>query len=131
MPSIKSLEMAATLSANDHIEIKKSLFSQKAVYTPTSSPLNITIAEYSPADGERMAQLLRQPLSRLAEELKAKGCPSTTPVGQYRLEAAVSKDGQFAAVQLFRFNNFSYAAVSELLTAEGSDAAIVSSLLSK
>jgi len=31
------LEMAAALSAYQHIEIKKSLFSTKAVYTPTQS----------------------------------------------------------------------------------------------
>ena len=37
MSSIKHLEMAAALSAYPHIEIKKSLFSTKAIYTPTHS----------------------------------------------------------------------------------------------
>ena len=131
MSSFKNLEMAAALSAHNHIEIKKSLFSQKAVYTPTASQIDITIAEYTPTDGERLAHLLRQPLSRLTEELKAKGCPHSTPIGQFRLEAAVSKDGQFAAVQLFRFNDFTYTAASDLLMAEGSDAAILTALLNQ
>ena len=37
MSSIKHLEMAAALSAHVHIQIKKSLFSTKAIYTPTQS----------------------------------------------------------------------------------------------
>ena len=37
MSSIKNLEMDDAFSANQHIEIKKSLFSTKTVYTHTQS----------------------------------------------------------------------------------------------
>ena len=47
MSSIKHLEMAAALSVYTHIEIKKSLFSTKAIYTPTLSQVKAYILEYS------------------------------------------------------------------------------------
>ena len=49
------LEMAAALSAYQHIEIKKSLFSTKAVYTPTQSQAKPLVLEYTPTEGERVA----------------------------------------------------------------------------
>ena len=131
MASFKNLEMAAALSFNEHIEIKKSLFSQKAIYAPTSSPLYIHVAEYTPTEGEHLERLLRLPLSQLADELKAKGTPRSAAVGQYRLEAAVSSDGRFTALQLFRFNNFNYSAASDLLTAEGNDAQLLAAVIDK
>ena len=47
MSSIKHLEMAAALSVYTHIEIKKSLLSTKAIYTPTLSQVKAYILEYS------------------------------------------------------------------------------------
>lgn len=129
MSSIKNMEMAAALSQNEHIVIKKSLFGQKATYEPTGSPIDGTVLEYAPADGEALERLLRTPLDKLEAELKSKGKPKSTAVGQYRLEVCRSKDGQFIAVQLFRFSNFNYAAASELLTATGSDVAVLEALL--
>ena len=49
MSSIKNLEMAAAISSYQHIEIKKSLFSTKAIYTPTQSLAKAIILEYSPS----------------------------------------------------------------------------------
>lgn len=129
MASIKNLEMAEALSQHQHIAIKKSLFSTKAVYTPTQSTLDITTQEYTPADGERMEHLLSLPLPKLEAELQAKGKPATTPVGHFRLEAAVAKDRQFAAVQLFRFVDFEYKPASELCIAEGTEAESLIKLL--
>ena len=57
--------MAAALSAYQHIEIKKSLFSTKAIYTPTQSLAKAIILEYSSSEGERVARLLDMPLDKL------------------------------------------------------------------
>jgi hypothetical protein len=46
-------KMAAALSTYEHIEIKKSLFSTKAIYTPTQSQAKAIILEYTPSEGER------------------------------------------------------------------------------
>lgn len=73
MPSIKALEMAAAVSANQHIEVKSTLFglSKKAVYIPTQSPVRVSIYDYAPADGERLERLLDLSIDKLTAELSA------------------------------------------------------------
>ena len=123
--------MAAAISKNQHISYKSSFFglSRKAVYEPTQSTIRGDVYEYTPADGERLERLLALPTEKLEKELDEKGCPASVPIGQYRLEACTSADGQFAAVQLFRFSDFSYKPVSELLIWEGEDAKIAAKLI--
>ena len=129
MPSIKNLEMAAALSACQNITVKKSLFSTKAVYTPTQSPVKLVILEYTPADGEWMEHLLNLPLGKMAAELAQKGKPAVVPIGHYRLEICLSDDHQFCALQLFRFVDFKYASVFEPRFYEGQDVEIIVRLI--
>ncbi len=129
MANFKNLEMAQALSQNQHITIKKSLFGTKALYAPSQSKLEVSIVEYTPTEGERLERLLALPIEKIAAELQAKGKPSATSVGQYRLEAVVSADHQFAAVQLFRFTDFSYNAVSQLVCCEGNEVETLCKLL--
>ena len=128
MSSIKNLEMAAAISAYPHITIKKSLFSQKAVYTPTQSIVKVQVLEYTPAEGERLQYLLNLPLSQLAAEVQSKGKPRTAPNGHYRLEVCQSEDRQFCALQLFRFTDFNYVPVGEARFLEDGNAATLSIL---
>ena len=130
MSSIKDLEMAAAVSAYQHIEIKKSLFglSQKAVYVPTQSPVKANVYEYAPADGERMERLLCLPLDKMALELKAKGAPKPAAIGHFRLEVCLSDDHQFCALQLFRFVDFKYNPAFEPRFFEGKDAETIAQL---
>jgi len=121
MSSIKNLEMAAALSAYQHIEIKKSLFSTKAIYTPTQSPAKAIILEYSPSEGERVARLLDMPLDKMAAEIQQKGKPATGANGNFRLELCLSDDHQFCAVQLLRFGDFQYKPVFDPRFYEGKD----------
>ena len=128
MPSIKSLEMAAAVSAYRNISIKKSLFSTKAVYVPTQSPVKAAVLEYSPSEGERVERLLGMPAGKMAEEIRQKGKPKAGVNGNYRLEVCLSDDRQFCALQLFRFADFSYRPLFEPRFYEGSDVASVVSL---
>jgi len=121
MSSIKNLEMAAALSAYQHIEIKKSLFSTKAIYTPTQSLAKAIILEYSPSEGERVARLLDMPLDKMAAEIQQKGKPATGANGNFRLELCLSDDHQFCAVQLLRFGDFQYKPVFDPRFYEGKD----------
>ena len=121
MSSIKNLEMAAALSAYQHIEIKKSLFSTKAIYTPTQSQAKAIILEYSPSEGERVARLLDMPLDKMAAEIQQKGKPVAGVNGNFRLELCLSDDRQFCALQLFRFADFQYKPVFEPRFYEGKD----------
>ena len=76
-----------------------------------------------------MERLLAEPQDKLLVELQAKDCPKSTPVGQYRLEVVKSKDGRFAAVQLFRFADFIYHKASEFIVCEDDNVTIVDTLL--
>lgn len=130
MSSIKNLEMAAALSAYQHIEIKKSLFfGTKAIYTPTQSQTKAVILEYTPSEGERVVRLLDMPLDKMVAEIQEKGKPVAGANGNFRLELCLSDDRQFCALQLFRFGDFQYKPVFEPRFYEGKDAEAVALLL--
>ena len=129
MPSIKNLEMAAALSAYQHIEIKKSLFSTKAIYTPTQSQAKAIILEYTPSEGERVEHLLEMPLDKIAADIQQKGKPAAGANGNFRLELCLSDDHQFCALQLFRFGDFQYKPVFEPRFYEGKDAEYITQLI--
>ena len=129
MSSIKNLEMAAALSAYQHIEIKKSLFSTKAIYTPTQSQAKAIILEYTPTEGERVARLLDMPLDKMAADIQQKGKPVAGANGNFRLEVCLSDDHQFCALQLFRFGDFQYKPVFEPRFYEGKDVEPITKLL--
>lgn len=133
MASFKNLEMAAALSTNEHIAIKKTLFglSQKAVYEPTQSTLKTDVFEFTPDHGTQLEHLLTLPTEKLMQEAQTKGLPKSTPVGQYRLEVCISTDRNFAALQLFRFSEFSYKVASNLLFFEGQEASAIKSCIEK
>ncbi len=129
MSSIKNLEMAAAFSACQHIEIKKSLFSTKAIYTPTQSQVKPIVLEYTPSEGERMERLLDMPLDKMAADIQEKGKPVAGANGHFRLEFCLSDDHQFCALQLFRFSDFQYKPVFEPRFYEGKDVAYITHLL--
>ena len=129
MSSIKNLEMAAALSAYSHIEIKKSLFSTKAIYTPTQSRAQAIVLEYTPTEGEHVERLLNMPLDKMAAEIQHKGKPAAGENGNYRLELCLSDDHQFCAVQLYHFVDFQYKPVFEPRFYEGKDADYVTQLI--
>ena len=129
MSSIKNLEMAAALSTYQHIEIKKSLFSTKAIYTPTQSQAKAIILEYTPSEGERVEHLLEMPLDKMAADIQQKGKPVAGANGNFRLELCLSDDHQFCALQLFRFSDFQYKPVFEPRFYEGKDAEYITQLI--
>ena len=128
MSSFKHLEMADAVSAYKNITVKKSLFSTKAIYTPTQSSVKASTLEYSPSEGERMERLLDMEPEKMAEEIKKKGKPATTGNGNFRMEVCLSDDHQFCALQLFRFADFMYNPLSDPRFYEGTDAVHIAKL---
>ena len=131
MPNIKNLEMADAVFSKNYIRIDNSFFglSQKIVYVPTGSPVKVVKLEYSREEGERLEKLLSLPVNKLEAELASKGKPATSAVGNYQLQACVSDDRQFCAVQLFRFYDFMYHPLEEPLFFKGKGAEIISKLI--
>ena len=120
--------MAAAVSAYRNITIKKSLFSKKAVYAPSQSPVTVIIQDYTPTEGERLARLLEMPLDKMAADVEQKGAPKSAPIGHFRLEACLSEDRQFCAIQLFRFVDFRNTPVFEPRFYEGKDVEMIAKL---
>jgi len=129
MSNIKNLEMAAALSVYPHIEIKKSLFSTKAIYTPTQSRAKAIILEYTPTEGERLERLLNMPADKMVADIQQKGKPVAGENGNYRLELCLSDDHQFCALQLFRFGGFQYKPVFETRFYEGKEVEYLTQLI--
>ncbi|MBQ7986936.1 MAG: hypothetical protein IJ253_00290 [Bacteroidaceae bacterium] len=130
MANIKNLEMAAAVSSKNYIHISESFFGwiQKVIYVPTGSRVKVITQEYSTAEGARLEKLLSLPLDKVEADLAAKGQPAPTAVGNYRLEACVSDDRQFCAVQLFRFSDLMYHPLDEPCFFEGEAAATIARL---
>ena len=130
MANIKKLEMAAALMARPDIEISTSFFGlcTKAVYLPTRSPLIVKKNDYAPEAAARIQRLLDAPAGRvavLARDLKLE----KMDIGNVRLDVCVSKDHQFAALQMLRFGDYLYRPVGEPRFYEGDDAQAVASLV--
>ena len=130
MANINNLAMATAMAANPSISIKKGFLglTTKIEYKPTKSPVKVITTEFSNDAGSRMRQLLNLPAARLDEELKGAGRPKDTPVGPYLMEALVSHDHRFAAVQLFRYAGTDREAITDIRIAEGDEAAVLSRL---
>ena len=129
MANIKNLQMWKDICADARIRISKSLFGLKttAVYEPTQSIIDIRTIEYTPQDGDRLYRILSAPREELAEVIDGFR-PKEVPNGNYMLEVARSRDGQFVALLLQQFTRMSYEPVTGTLFFEGDDACIISQL---
>ncbi len=129
MANIKNLQMWKDICADDRIRISKSLFGLKvtAVYEPTQSIIDVRTIEYTPQDGDRLHRILSANKEDLAKAIDGFR-PKEVPNGNYMLEVACSRDGQFVALLLQQFTRMSYEPVTDTLFFEGDEARIVSQL---
>lgn len=130
MANIKCMEMAQALSKDSRINTKKGFLglSSKLVYMPTGETVKCKVGEYAPDMENRLIHLLCAEGMELRSEV-AKGTIPCVAVGHFRLEVAYTDDLEFLAVQLFRFSNFSYEAITDLRFFEGEEALLVMSVL--
>lgn len=129
MASINHLEMCDKVKALPQIKIKKTMFglSSKVVYTPTGSTVRIKQQEYNADAGAKLLQILKADESDVAG-LLAKADIKSSAIGNMRLEACLSDDKQFAAVQLLRFADFNYQPYSDVAVYEGKTAEAITQL---
>lgn len=131
MANFKNMEMAASLSKNPHISVQSSFFGliTKVIYTPTGSPVKAVMKEYSTEDGETLKRLLATPEKDLAEFIGKCKDMKSVGMGPVRLEACISEDNRFAALQLFGYSDFEYRPISDIRILTGDDAETVSVIL--
>lgn len=129
MASIEHLEMGAALAALPEISVKKSFFGLKTTvtYNPTNSNVKVMSNEYSPEAGDRLETILRSDPEVVAEMIAKKPIEKSS-LGQVRLDACISDDKQFAAVQLLRFSNLNYAPSTKMVVYTGKAAEAIATL---
>ena len=120
MASINHLEMCNEVKALPQIQIKKTLFGllTKITYVPTGSSIRVKQNEYNAdagvllqnilsADGDKAVKLLQE------EDIR----PGV--IGSIRLDACLSDDHQFVALQLLRFSDLTYQPITKMKVYEG------------
>lgn len=129
MANIKNLQMWNDICADARISISKSMLRLKttATYVPTQSVIDARTIEYTPQDGDRIRRILESSVNELAKAI-GDFRPKEVPNGNYMLEVARSRDGQFVALLLQQFTRMSYEPVTKTLFFEGEAAKVISQL---
>ena len=129
MANIKNLQMWNDICADARISISKSMLGLKTTttYVPTQSVLDARTIEYTPQDGDRIRRILESSVNELAKSI-GDFRPKEVPNGNYMLEVARSRDGQFVALLLQQFTRMSYEPVTKTLFFEGEAAKVISQL---
>lgn len=123
MANINHLEMAGSLSALSQIEIKKSWLGLKTdiIYVPTHSSIRVIQNEYDATNGKALQQLIQSTANDLVEKA-AKSDIKKASIGNVRLDACISADNQFAAIQLLHFIDLTYTPIMDMKVFEGEQA---------
>ena len=123
MAKINNLEMTENLMTLNDIEVKKGFmgWSIKLIYKPTNSVLKVKVQEYTVEDGKKLASILSSAPENV-EAAISKFPVSAVGMGNMKLEACISQDGQFVAAQLLSFKDFSYQPVTEMKVYTGKTA---------
>lgn len=97
----------------------------KRIYTPTGSVVEERTLYFGQDDLNRLVDCFENRCWERAQEARA------TVHGCVRMDILASKDGQFAAVQLFQYVPHTYTPVTSICTYEGSDAGKVADFLAR
>lgn len=129
MAKINHLEMGAEVMALEDIEVKKTFFgmSLKLIYKPTQSIVKVKENEYSAEDGRKLENILNTEPENVEEAIR-KFPVSAIGMGNMKMEACISDDHQFAAIQLLAFKDFDYKPVTEMKVYTGKAAAAIAKL---
>lgn len=131
MASINNLEMAETIANNSNIKISKGFLGigSKATYTPTNSKLNAVINYYNAEDAQAFVKLINAAETEIASLAKKVTPPSKLSISNYRLEACVTDDKQFVAIQVLSYADFRNTPICDVKYFEGEAAQAISAML--
>ena len=131
MASINNLEISETICNNPNIKISKGFLGMgsKATYTPTNSKLNAVINYYSAEDAQAFVKLIKAAETEVASLAKKVTPPSKLSISNYRLEACVTDDKQFVAIQVLSYADFRNTPICDLKYFEGEAAQAIAALL--
>ena len=131
MASFRHLEIAPTVANHPLILIKNSLFGfrPRIYYKPTQAEIDCIRNYYTTSSGNAILQFLLkfQQTPQCAESTKI-------PIelddnGSFCLEMCSSRDGQFIAIQLFKYDHLAYNPACEIKVFEGQEATLLKKAL--
>ncbi len=131
MASINNLEISETICNNPNIKISKGFLGMgsKATYTPTNSKLNAVINYYSAEDAQTFVKLIKMAEGEVINQAKKMTPPTKLSISNYRLEACVTDDKQFVAIQVLSYADFRNTPICNLKYFEGEAAQAIAALL--
>lgn len=127
MAKLSNMALGKALAKQSVISISSSFFGlcQKATYTATGSAVKAVSLQYSQEEGARLERALCGDRAVRAAAVAKLGRLNEAAIGNYLLEACFSADRQFAALQLFQYQQLQYQPVTEVCVFEGDEASTV------
>ena len=113
MAKINHIEMGEDVMALNDVQVKKGFmgWSVKLIYKPTHSKIQIKEKEYTAEDGKKLENILTAAPAEV-ETAISKFPVSAISMGNFKLQACLSDDSQFAALQLLAYKDFGYKPVT-------------------
>ncbi len=129
MAKINHIEMGEDVMALNEVQVKKGFmgWSVKLTYKPTQSKIQIKEKEYTAEDGKKLQNILTAAPAEL-ETAISKFPVSAISMGNFKLQACLSDDSQFAALQLLAYKDFGYKSVTDMKVYTGKSAEVFSRL---
>ena len=115
MAKINHIEMGEDVMALNDVQVKKGFmgWSVKLIYKPTQSKIQIKEKEYTAEDGKKLENILTAAPAEV-ETAISKFPVSAISMGNFKLQACLSDDSQFAALQLLAYKDFGYKPVTDM-----------------
>ena len=129
MAKINHIEMGEDVMALNDVQVKKGFmgWSVKLTYKPTQSKIQIKEKEYTAEDGKKLQNILTAAPTEV-ETAISKFLVSAISMGNFKLQACLSDDSQFAALQLLAYKDFGYKPVTDMKVYTGRTAEVFSRL---
>ncbi|MFW5510777.1 MAG: hypothetical protein ACOCPC_10670 [Segatella copri] len=129
MAKINHIEMGEDVMALNDVQVKKGFmgWSVKLIYKPTQSKIQIKEKEYTAEDGKKLQNILTAAPAEV-ETAISKFPVSAISMGNFKLQACLSDDSQFAALQLLAYKDFGYKPVTDMKVYTGRTAEVFSRL---
>ena len=130
MATFNKLAMSAELLSHNELRVVSTMMglSKKLVYTPTGAAVNVKKFNYNPEAVAHLQRIIDSDGKGLAQAVKACHAEQVA-IGNVELDACISTDKQFAALQLLQFSDYSYHPISKVAFYEGDQAQLVTSIL--
>ena len=121
--------MGEDVMALNDVQVKKGFMgcSVKLTYKPTQSKIQIKEKEYTAEDGKKLQNILTAAPTEV-ETAISKFPVSAISMGNFKLQACLSDDSQFAALQLLAYKDFGYEPVTDMKVYTGRTAEVFSRL---